>query len=91
VPLGVDLDQSRPDHRHHLPGGATVVFFTDGLVEDHARAIDEGLRAVAELATANAGMPPDQLCRALADDPPSDGTDDMALLAITTPGRPGPA
>jgi serine phosphatase RsbU (regulator of sigma subunit) len=91
VPLGVDLDQSRPDHRHHLPGGATVVFFTDGLVEDHTRAIDEGLRAVADLATANAGKPPDQLCRALADDPPGDGTDDMALLAITTPRRPGPA
>jgi hypothetical protein len=91
VPLGVDVDQVRPDHRHHLPSGATVVFFTDGLVEDHTRPIDDGLRALADIATANAGKPPDQLCRALADGHPSDGTDDMALLAITLPAHPGAA
>jgi hypothetical protein len=85
VPLGVDLDRPRPDHHRHLPGGATVVFFTDGLVEHRAHPIDEGLRSLANLATANAGRPPDRLCQTLADDRPSDGTDDIAILALRTP------
>jgi serine phosphatase RsbU (regulator of sigma subunit) len=89
VPLGVDSGQVRPDHHRHVPGGSTVVFFTDGLIEDRVRSIDDGLHALADLATASAGEPPDRLCRILADDHPSDGTDDIAILAIRTPGHPG--
>jgi hypothetical protein len=85
VPLGVDVGQPRPDHLFRLPPGSTVVFFTDGLVEDHTRSITDGLLSLAALATANAGLPPDELCRALADGHPSDGNDDMAVLALRTP------
>lgn len=43
LPLGIDPSAARPDQHHRLPGGATVVFFTDGLVEHHKHPIDEGL------------------------------------------------
>ncbi|MFE2432600.1 PP2C family protein-serine/threonine phosphatase [Streptomyces sp. NPDC059373] len=88
VPLGVDPDQHRPDHTHPLPGDATVVMFTDGLVEHPGRPLDEGLNALAVLAATHAGRPLNQLCRTLADEHPSDGHDDMAILALRTPGRP---
>ncbi|MER6366315.1 GAF domain-containing SpoIIE family protein phosphatase [Kitasatospora sp. NPDC001527] len=92
IPLGVDPDIHRPDHSHPLPAGSTVVLFTDGLVEDPGRSIDEGLDTLAALAAAHAADPLDALVRALADHHPSDGHDDMAILAIRTPAppRPGP-
>ncbi|MET8565141.1 SpoIIE family protein phosphatase [Streptomyces flaveolus] len=46
VPRGVDTDPPRPDHDHPLSAGATVIFFTDGLVEHPHRPIDTGLRAL---------------------------------------------
>lgn len=88
LPLGVDTGQPRTDQYHDLPGGATVVLFTDGLVEDHTHSIEDGLCALAKTATANADKPPGQLCRTLADNRPSDGTDDIAILAIKIPDHP---
>ncbi len=92
VPLGVDPVLPRPDHRRTLPPGATVVFFTDGLVEHPARSLDEGMDALVELAGAYAALPVDELVKALADHHPSDGHDDMAILALRLPaeGRDGP-
>jgi serine phosphatase RsbU (regulator of sigma subunit) len=89
IPLGVDVGQPRPDHVCRLPPGATVVFFTDGLVEDHTRSITDGLLSLAGVATASAGLPPDELCRALTDNHPSDGTDDIAVLALRVPSVKG--
>ncbi|MFI9366561.1 PP2C family protein-serine/threonine phosphatase [Kitasatospora sp. NPDC053057] len=85
LPLGVDLDQPRPDHTHPLPAGATVILFTDGLVEHPHHTLDEGLHALAATATAHADQPLDHLCQALADHHPSDGRDDLAILALRTP------
>ncbi|MFE5208008.1 PP2C family protein-serine/threonine phosphatase [Streptomyces sp. NPDC056600] len=85
LPLGVDPAMDRPDHRRRLPPGATVVFFTDGLVEHPAHAIDEGLDALLELALTHAALPVDELVNALADHHPSDGRDDMAILALRLP------
>ncbi|MFC8275447.1 PP2C family protein-serine/threonine phosphatase [Streptomyces sp. NPDC057271] len=86
VPLGVSVEQHRPDHVHSLPAGATVVFFTDGLIEHRARSVDECLDALAALATAHAALPLHVFVRTLADHHPSDGHDDMAILALRTPG-----
>ncbi|WSL80851.1 SpoIIE family protein phosphatase [Kitasatospora sp. NBC_01266] len=86
LPLGVDPDQPRPDQTHPLPAGATVILYTDGLVEHPHRPIDEGLAALAATAAAQAGQPLDRLCQALADGHPSDGHDDMAILAVRLPG-----
>ncbi|MEV4920689.1 GAF domain-containing SpoIIE family protein phosphatase [Streptomyces tirandamycinicus] len=90
VPLGVDASLPRPDHTHPLPPGATVVFFTDGLVEHPAHPIDRSLRDLAELAVAHAGLPLEEYVTTLADNHPSDGHDDIALLALRTPPLPAP-
>jgi len=85
LPLGVDPEQPRPDHTRFLPPGATVVFFTDGLIEHPERTIDDGLDALAELAATHASRPLPEFVRALADLHPSDGHDDMAILALRAP------
>jgi serine phosphatase RsbU (regulator of sigma subunit) len=85
LPLGVDTELPRPDHVHALPPGTTVVFFTDGLIEHPGHPIDECLDGLAELATAHAGLPLQNFVQALADHHPSDGHDDMAILALRTP------
>ncbi|WP_369880442.1 PP2C family protein-serine/threonine phosphatase [Kitasatospora sp. CB02891] len=87
IPIGVDPDVPRPDHSHPVPGGATVLFFTDGLVERPDRDIDEGLDALAALVAAHADLPLDELVQTLADLHPGDGHDDMAVLAVRTPTR----
>ncbi|MFF7459223.1 PP2C family protein-serine/threonine phosphatase [Kitasatospora sp. NPDC008115] len=85
IPLGVDPEIHRPDHTHPLPAGSTVVLFTDGLVEHPERSIDEGLDSLAALAAAHATRSLEDLVHILADHHPSDGHDDMAILAIRTP------
>ncbi|MFF4042953.1 PP2C family protein-serine/threonine phosphatase [Streptomyces sp. NPDC001816] len=85
LPLGVDTEQTRPDHSRFLPPAATVVFFTDGLVEHPGHAIDESLAELAKLATEHADLPLPEFVQALAEHHPSDGHDDMAILAVRTP------
>ncbi|MGW5172666.1 PP2C family protein-serine/threonine phosphatase [Streptomyces nodosus] len=85
LPLNVDSGQHRPDHTRPLPPDTTVVFFTDGLIEHPGHPIDRSLAALAELATAHAELPLHDFVRALADHHPSDGHDDMAILALRTP------
>ena len=85
LPLGVDTGQPRPDHSRFLPPAATLVFFTDGLIEDPVHRIDESLDELAELAVKHAALPLPDFVRELADHHPSDGHDDMAILALRTP------
>ncbi|MEU9478140.1 GAF domain-containing SpoIIE family protein phosphatase [Streptomyces sp. NPDC048191] len=85
LPLGVDTTQPRPDHSRLLPPEATVVFFTDGLIEHPAHPIDRSLSDLARLARVHAGLPLPDFVKALADHHPSDGHDDMAVLALRTP------
>ncbi len=51
----------------------------------HRRPPEEGLERLARVAAANAARSLDDLVRALADRHPSDGHDDMAVLAVRTP------
>jgi serine phosphatase RsbU (regulator of sigma subunit) len=85
LPLGVDSGYARPEHSRSLPPDATVVFFTDGLIEHPDHSIDESLNELADLASAHATLPLPEFVRALADHHPSDGHDDMAILALRTP------
>lgn len=88
LPLGVDPDQARPDGTRPLPAGATVIFFTDGLVERPGQPIDTGLKALSTIATANARLPLDELCQTLAGQHPSEGQDDITILALRVPAQP---
>ncbi|MCX4757216.1 PP2C family protein-serine/threonine phosphatase [Kitasatospora purpeofusca] len=85
LPLGVDTDLPRPDHKHPLPGDARLILFTDGLVEHPHRPLDAGLAELARIAAAHADLPLDDLCRTLADARVGDGRDDLAVLALRTP------
>ncbi|WP_349308022.1 GAF domain-containing SpoIIE family protein phosphatase [Pseudofrankia sp. BMG5.36] len=87
IPLGVDITLPRHDHTFALPPGATLVLFTDGLVEHRSHPIDRGLAALAALASVYADQPLPALCQALADEHPSDGHDDLAILAFRIPGE----
>ncbi|MFE5587071.1 PP2C family protein-serine/threonine phosphatase [Kitasatospora sp. NPDC056531] len=86
LPLGVDTAQPRADHAHPVPAGSTVIFFTDGLFEHPKHPIEAGLERLAALATEHAALPLPDFVQALADHHPSDGHDDMAVLALRTPG-----
>ncbi|WP_330336641.1 PP2C family protein-serine/threonine phosphatase [Streptomyces sp. NBC_00557] len=85
LPLGVDTGQPRPDHSRSLPPDSTVVFFTDGLIEHPDHPIDQSLNELAALAAVHASLPLPEFVQALADHHPSDGHDDMAVLALRTP------
>ncbi|GIH51700.1 Serine phosphatase RsbU, regulator of sigma subunit [Microbispora rosea] len=85
LPLGVDAAQPRRDHTHRLPPGAIVIFFTDGLIEHHERPIEEGMERLAVIATAHADQPLHDLVETLIAEHPSDGRDDMAILALRAP------
>ncbi|MFE3460688.1 PP2C family protein-serine/threonine phosphatase [Nocardiopsis aegyptia] len=87
LPLGVDPDAERPDHRYPMPPSATVLMFTDGLVEHPDHPLDRGLDRVAEIAAAYTDRSVQDLCRAVTDGAPGDGHDDLAVLAVRVPGR----
>ncbi|SNX97626.1 SpoIIE family protein phosphatase [Geodermatophilus sabuli] len=81
--LGVDPTTARREFTAPLPLGATVLLYTDGLVERRDRSVDAGVahlqRQLAELV----GLPLDRLCdellaRMLAGVP----QDDVALVAL---------
>ena len=67
-----------------LPVGATMLLFTDGLVESRSADLDEGLAHLLAAATRWAACEPDELCdRLLADLTGAHRADDIALLALT--------
>ena len=67
-----------------LPVGATMVLFTDGLVESRSADLDEGLEHLLAAARRWATCDPDELCdRLLADLTGAHRADDIALLALT--------
>lgn len=86
-PLGLGGGQGpRSDHDVHLPPQATLVLYTDGLIESPRRPIDEGLRQLRRHAAALTRRPLDVFCDLLLDRVrPDDNDDDVALLALRLP------
>jgi serine/threonine-protein kinase RsbW len=67
-----------------LPPGATLVFFTDGLVESRSADLDDGLARLLAAAERAGTSDPDQLCdRLLGELTGLHRPDDIALLALT--------
>jgi PAS domain S-box-containing protein len=86
--LGVDPDARRAEHAVVLPPGATLLLYTDGLVERRGADLDAGLAAL-RAAVADLGRAPlERLCdTVLARLVPGAGVDDVAIVAVR--GRPG--
>jgi serine/threonine-protein kinase RsbW len=67
-----------------LPAGATLVLFTDGLVESRTADIDEGLDRLLAAVDRAGTSDPDELCdRLLAELTGAHRADDIALLVLT--------
>jgi anti-sigma regulatory factor (Ser/Thr protein kinase) len=85
LPLGVMPSIEYPEATFDLEAGATLVMYTDGLVEERGASIDSGLEALKQ-AVLSGPDDPDALCehivsRLLAERP---ATDDIAVLAVHT-------
>ena len=86
VPLGV---MPFPDYREEtreLPAGATVLLYTDGLVERPGEMLDAGLERLSSAAMALEGGP-ERLCDGLVGRlvPAGAASDDVAVLALHSP------
>jgi GAF domain-containing protein/PAS domain-containing protein/anti-sigma regulatory factor (Ser/Thr protein kinase) len=67
-----------------LPEGSRLVLFTDGLIEDRGRDIDEGLRMLRS-AVADPDRTPEETCRVVVESMlPGRPSDDVALLVART-------
>ncbi|PRY48403.1 serine phosphatase RsbU (regulator of sigma subunit) [Geodermatophilus tzadiensis] len=87
--LGLDLDGAGPVRRDHtaaLPPGATVLLYTDGLVERRGEDLDAGLDRLAEVAAelAPGGLGLAELCDLLLQRLGARADDDIAVLAVRT-------
>jgi serine phosphatase RsbU (regulator of sigma subunit) len=81
--LGVSPESSREDHAVDLDAGATVLLYTDGLVERRDRDIDAGTEALVDVIREISHLPLDELCDRLLERlflP--DAQDDVAVLAL---------
>ena len=81
-PLGAGVTEYER-HTVDVPEGATVVLYTDGLIEDRERTIDAGLELLRE-SLRGVDVAPEALCdhvlRALGRE--AGGEDDIALLVM---------
>ncbi|MGI5391099.1 SpoIIE family protein phosphatase [Streptomyces sp. CA-251251] len=81
--LGTGTEQARPDASALLPSGATLVLYTDGLIESPGHSLDEGLERLRRHAAVLARRPmesfTDELLRRVR---PAENDDDVALLAV---------
>jgi serine phosphatase RsbU (regulator of sigma subunit) len=84
--LGTQAGFRRPDATALLPPGATLVLYTDGLIEAPGQSLDTGLDRLRRHAAALAHRPltsfTDQLLHRVR---PADNDDDVALLALRVP------
>lgn len=92
--LGFDPETERNESEVALEPGATVLLYTDGLVERRGQTYDEGARrlarTLAELAGTDASV--DELCdQLLARMLPERPEDDVALVAVRLLGTGSPA
>ncbi|MER6468845.1 SpoIIE family protein phosphatase [Streptomyces collinus] len=81
--LGVTPEQVRPDATAELPPGATLLLYTDGLIESPGHVLDEGLERLRRHAASLAHRPLESFTdELLARARPRDNHDDVALLAV---------
>ena len=84
--LGVAAHWPRQQHAVDLVPGATVVLYTDGLVERRDATFDDGVDRLRIAGRDLAARPVDELCDELLVRLDPDLTDDIALLAVRLHG-----
>lgn len=89
--LGLDPATGRADHELELPTGATVVLYTDGLIERRGESLDDGLEHLRRTGGQLAGLPAERLADALLDQLAGNADDDIALLTLRLPEQTGHA
>ncbi|GGQ13737.1 SpoIIE family protein phosphatase [Streptomyces roseolilacinus] len=76
----------RTDARAELPPGSTLLLYTDGLIEEPGRSLDEGLERLRRHAAALAHRPVESFTDELLQRArPPQNEDDVALLALRIP------
>jgi serine phosphatase RsbU (regulator of sigma subunit) len=90
-PLGAVANPGYADRTFTFPDGATLLLYTDGLVEDHQHPVDLGLHQLcAALRAAPTTDPAGVLDHILASEVgPRPRYDDIAVLCLIRTGRPG--
>ena len=86
VPLGVMPFPAYEEESRDLPPGATVLLYTDGLVERPGELLDDGLARLSGAATTIGGGP-ERVCDAIVKRlvPAGAASDDVAVLALHSP------
>ncbi|MEU3186142.1 SpoIIE family protein phosphatase [Streptomyces sp. NPDC006923] len=82
--IGLRPRVSRPTATTELPPGATLLLYTDGLIESRTQDIDTGLTRLRRYAAAHHTDPLDRLCVDLAGTL-GDTRDDITLIAVRVP------
>jgi serine phosphatase RsbU (regulator of sigma subunit)/anti-sigma regulatory factor (Ser/Thr protein kinase) len=84
TPVGAPIEIRCPELEAQLEPGSTLVLYTDGLVEDRATGLEEGLAGLSEVAARERGRDLESLCDVLVREVPSKkvSDDDVAVLAL---------
>ncbi|WP_189537586.1 SpoIIE family protein phosphatase [Streptomyces roseolilacinus] len=82
VLLGLDPDLPRPRATDAVPAGATVLLYTDGLIERRDESLDDAMERLGRRAAALAREPLDVFCDELMIGLGADSDDDIAILAV---------
>ncbi|GGR61073.1 SpoIIE family protein phosphatase [Streptomyces roseolus] len=85
--LGMDPDVPRRSAYDAVPAGATVLLYTDGLIERRDESLSDAMERLRHHAAGLAREPLDVLCDELLIGLGADSTDDIAILAV----RPTPS
>jgi serine phosphatase RsbU (regulator of sigma subunit) len=80
--LGVHAETDRHNHAALLQPGATVVLYTDGLIERRGSDLDQGLDWLTSTLAGLAGEDPERIADALLQHQLPDPTDDIAILVL---------
>jgi serine phosphatase RsbU (regulator of sigma subunit) len=70
-----------------LEPGATLVLYTDGLIERRGQSLDHGLQRLAAIATSNHDQPETLITAVLEAMNDGTWTDDVFVLALRLQGR----
>ncbi|MCU1485777.1 MAG: peptidylprolyl isomerase [Actinomycetia bacterium] len=90
LPVGVSGPGTRTEHRVRLSPGSTLVLYSDGLVEDRRRSIDDGMALLTSVAGTTSGAGAEETCARLVQALVGDtgGDDDVAVLVLEWDGPP---